>query len=199
MLGTTVRIVKTGIGKNTFRYQVPSAHCSQCDKTVERCPHVTAYFDAHRYAPCDCPTHVHRRDPVNTPCIMVEYLDGRRPGKMASIPGIDLPPITAAWRVKMKAARGALGMSQTELGELLGLANPQPAISLIETQSHHSRLVPAICKALNIAAPKAYEILEYDTRWTWPDGQPTVRCMNCGAEWLEPVIGTYIGRAKAQG
>ena len=126
VLGVTVQTRRLRVNDASFKAftsQIPSGWCSQCDRVVKRCRHVTAFYDSPRYAPCGCETHVLRKDPCHTPCTMVEYLDGKRPGRM--------------------------------------------------------------CNAISATQ-----------HWVWPDGRPTVRCLNCGAEWLEPAIGQFIGKAK---
>ena len=120
-LGVHVHIRKGNTTRKIPKKWTPSAHCSQCDKVVKRCPHVTPWYDGFRYALCDCATHKHHH--TLEWCAMVEYLDGKHPGRMVFDGGTK-------------------------------------------------------------------------TKWTWPDGQPTVRCLNCGTEWLEPAIGHFIGKAK---
>ena len=118
-LGVTVTTQSSCRATGAKYRRTPSAHCTQCDKRVTRCRHVTPYFD-NGYAPCKCATHTFRQDQARTPCIMAEYLDGKRPGQMQS------------------NGSGA------------------------------------------------------GTHWSWPDGRPIVRCMNCGAQWEELFIGDYI-------
>lgn len=122
-LGVTIRR-RANSGSNGAYSEIPSAHCSQCDRVVERCRHVVPYYDADRYAACGCRTHEHRN--TRDRCIMVEYLANGKPGKM--VPDV-------------------------------GLGR---------------------------------------TRWSWPNGRPMVRCLNCGDEWLEPMQGEYISARSAQ-
>jgi transcriptional regulator with XRE-family HTH domain len=61
-------------------------------------------------------------------------------------------PTTRLWRQQMTAGRKALGLTQTELGERVGLS--QPTISDIESGvMKGSRLIPAIARALFIPPP----------------------------------------------
>jgi transcriptional regulator with XRE-family HTH domain len=63
-------------------------------------------------------------------------------------------PTTPQWRAMMKAAREALGLSQTEVARAVGVS--QAMVSGIERgSSGGSSAVLAICKLLHIAPPVA--------------------------------------------
>lgn len=73
-------------------------------------------------------------------------------------------PTTPYWRGVMKRVREARGMTQGQLAEAVGCA--QPTISDLETgENKGSTAVPAICEALRIPLPIFLAVDEYDERW----------------------------------
>lgn len=73
-------------------------------------------------------------------------------------------PITDRWREMMRRARSAAGMTQTQLADLLDVS--QTVISDIETGAQvQSKLIPAICAALEIPPPHIEVTSEYDVAW----------------------------------
>lgn len=73
-------------------------------------------------------------------------------------------PITKEWSSLMKAARKAQDISQPALARMLGVT--QASISHIETfRARQSKLVPAICAALDIPLPVPDMGDELDERW----------------------------------
>lgn len=73
-------------------------------------------------------------------------------------------PVTEEWRSDMKASRVAAGISQTELGDLVGCG--QGTISQLERHViDQSKFAPAIAVALGISVPTSTIHTVKSARW----------------------------------